>query len=560
MRLGLLSFAGVALCGVALATPEAGAPALSIEARVRALYEGGQWAEAARLAARAGTRSADLDYYQGLALARLGKLSAARQAFLEGQRLSPGDARFGLELAGVAYRNHDSAAAKKWLKRSLRLDPSSDCGNDFLASLFLLEGNVPAALKYWNRIGKPLIEEMRFAPALNLEPLFRVRALAVSPGQVFTLDRLRATQANLDRMGILARYRFDLTPRQDQRFDLTLRSVDRAAPVRGWAGAVLPLVSGLPYETVSVDLYNIGRRAIRFHALGRWDSSKRRLALSFGGPVRLNPSWRYRLGLDARAENWDLRSTYFGRRGGLDGVMLRKIEAGAESVYGVNSRLQWTAGLWIARRGFEHADSSPWFADSWSFELQNKLEGLLWSMPERRLRVEASTSLRAGRVLGSAPSRFAVAGGDLRGTWLPLAEGDNLSVAVRARAAKTFGEMPFDDYFLLGMDRDSDLWLRGHVSTRDGRKGSAPLGTQYSLFQSEADRTLVRLPFVSVRVGPFFDAGRIGDPAGQFGSHGWMEDTGVQAKIRAAGGLTWTLVYGRDLRAGRGVFYTAVSR
>ena len=42
--------------------------------------------------------------------------------------------------------------------------------------------------------------------------------------------------------------------------------------------------------------------------------------------------------------------------------------------------------------------------------------------------------------------------------------------------------------------------------------------------------------------------------------NGWLPDTGVQAKIRVMGGLTWSVVYGRDLRGGRGVFYTAVTR
>jgi len=102
--------------------------------------------------------------------------------------------------------------------------------------------------------------------------------------------------------------------------------------------------------------------------------------------------------------------------------------------------------------------------------------------------------------------------------------------------------------------------MRGHVGTRDGRKGSAPVGSEYALFQSEVERTVVKFPFARLQIGPFFDAGRIADRWGQFGSRGWMEDAGVQSKIRTLGRVTWTLVYGRDLRDGRGVFYTSVSK
>jgi hypothetical protein len=63
-----------------------------------------------------------------------------------------------------------------------------------------------------------------------------------------------------------------------------------------------------------------------------------------------------------------------------------------------------------------------------------------------------------------------------------------------------------------------------------------------------------------VAAGPFFDTGLTGDRAGRFGSGGWLYDAGLQVTLRAAGSIRWTFVYGRDLRDGRGVWYTAVSR
>jgi hypothetical protein len=157
------------------------------------------------------------------------------------------------------------------------------------------------------------------------------------------------------------------------------------------------------------------------------------------------------------------------------------------------------------------------------------------------------------------PSTFATVQGDIKGLWMPQSRGEKMVVSARMRGGKTFGMLPFDELFMLGMERDNDLWLRGHLGTRDGRKGSAPLGTEYALSQTELDRTLLQLPFFRLQVGPFFDAGWIADPSRQFGSRGWMQDAGAQAKITTIGGVKWTLVYGRDLREGRGVFYTAVS-
>jgi hypothetical protein len=148
--------------------------------------------------------------------------------------------------------------------------------------------------------------------------------------------------------------------------------------------------------------------------------------------------------------------------------------------------------------------------------------------------------------------------GDLSGRWNPRAQNDAWEARARLRAGKTFGEIPFDQLFQLGMERDNDLWLRGHTGTRDGRKGSAPLGDDYALLQTGFDRTVARFRFLDVRAGPFFDAGRISGPSG-FGSNGWLLDTGIAARIVVAGGLSWSATYGRDLRGGSGVFYTSVA-
>ena len=47
------------------------------------------------------------------------------------------------------------------LHRALQLDPKDEYANEFLATVYFLEGNLEAALKYWNRVGKPQIAEVR---------------------------------------------------------------------------------------------------------------------------------------------------------------------------------------------------------------------------------------------------------------------------------------------------------------------------------------------------------------------------------------------------------------
>jgi hypothetical protein len=116
-------------------------------------------------------------------------------------------------------------------------------------------------------------------------------------------------------------------------------------------------------------------------------------------------------------------------------------------------------------------------------------------------------------------------------------------------------DVPLDQLFQLGVERDNDLWLRGHAGTRDGRKGRAPLGRRYLLLNSEVYKTVYDGPFFRVQLGPFLDTGAIADPSALFASQKWLFDTGIQARVRVLGSVGVLLSYSRDLRSGTGVFY-----
>ena len=143
--------------------------------------------------------------------------------------------------------------------------------------------------------------------------------------------------------------------------------------------------------------------------------------------------------------------------------------------------------------------------------------------------------------------------------WFPLAQGDDYNTRWRVQAGKTFGQLPFDELFMLGMERDNDLWLRAHIGARGGRKGSAPLGRNYFLSNWETDKNLYRNGIFTLKLSPFLDTGRITDASSTLGSGKWLWDTGVQAKLQVFG-VGVAIIYGKDLRTGRNAFYTNVAR
>jgi len=286
-------------------------PALSDHTtEIKQLFAEERWEEIVRVAEVEAERSADINYYYGTALARLGRWDEARRAFQIGLSQQPGDKRFSLELAGVCFRQKNYPAAAEHLRRALRLDPADTYANDFLAGVYFLQGNVEAALKYWNRISKPEIEEVRIEPAPRVAPALLDRAFTISPAAALDLRELQTTKARVKGLNIFSNYRFDLEARPDGKFDVVFRVRERNADFKwGW---LIALLRGLPYQTVNPEFINIRRRAINSESLIRWDAEKRRFWTNLSGPLFGDPKMRFHLDLDLRDENWDVRRSFAG--------------------------------------------------------------------------------------------------------------------------------------------------------------------------------------------------------------------------------------------------------
>jgi hypothetical protein len=180
-------------------------------------------------------------------------------------------------------------------------------------------------------------------------------------------------------------------------------------------------------------------------------------------------------------------------------------------------------------------------------------------VPERRFTLFAGASSQAARLWSQKGEISEKLQGSLGWHLFPQARGDDYEMQQQIHVGKTFGTVPFDELFMLGLERDNDLWMRGHIGTHNGRKGSAPLGRSYFLSNWEADKNVYGNGLLTVKLGPFLDTGQITDPAPELGSRKWLWDTGAQLKLNAFGtGVVFS--YGKDLRSGSNVYYLMMLR
>lgn len=527
-----------------------------------------RWPELVQLLSTVPDRSAEQEYDYGIALAHLERWDQARTALLRGARMQPRDKRFPIELAGVAFKQKNNRRAISYLRRALRFDPKDDYANEFLATVYFLQGNFEAAMKYWNRLSspKPEIVEMRGDPALRVRPALLDHAFAFSPASVMKLEQLRATDARLQRLAVFSTYRLDLAARSDGRFDFIFRAQELDGFGSSEVEALLRTFRGLPFQEITPEYYNLNGSAINITSLARWDADKRRYSVAVSGPPGENPEWRYRFSSDLRNENWELRNGFAGPAPVLASLNLRREQAAAEISRIAGWRWAWLLGVEVSHRDYRNvvgsASLTPEVLAS-GFQLKQiaRLSYKLVRSPEHRFQLSSTAISQAGRLWSQPGQAFEKVQASLEAHWLPQSRGDDLETSWRVRGGKTFGKLPFDELFMLGLERDNDrdLWMRAHVGTRNGRKGSSPLGRDYILSSWDTDKNVYSNGFFAVKLGPFVDTGKVTDAVFPPGSQKWLWDTGAQARLRVLG-VGVTLIYGKDLRTGNNAFYATVGR
>src|SRR5438309_11676711 len=392
-------------------------------------FDAGHWEQAAKLAQGPADQSPDFDFLAGLALARLEKWDEAKLAFDAGFRKTPGDSRFLVELAGVAYKQKDFRTAKRHLHATLKLNPRDPYSSEFLATIYFLEDNLEAALKYWNPEDKPRLKGVVFKPSLKLKESLRNSAAAFNALQVLTADALLTTQARLDNLGIFSSRRMELSPADSGNYDATLHLMEKNAWGDSKIEGIVSLLSGLPYATIYPEFYNLGRDAVNLTSLARWDSEKRRVSLAFSLPLCGDPSLRLRLYADARNENWNLQQTFLGAGTPLTDLNIRRAAAGAEVDSVVNGRWSWSAGAEIANRNFRNLSGHNSPAERAFFTGATSVAGWLGvhrsllGVPERRFTLASSAEAKAGREFTDGLGPFAALRGSLRAHWFPRAKG-----------------------------------------------------------------------------------------------------------------------------------------
>lgn len=526
------------------------AAALYAQANVAQLYSAGRYDE---VVAATSNESGDADtlFLRGMSLARLNRWDEADSTLRRGQSLAPRDPRFPTELAGVSYRLEDFRRSRKLLRRALQLEPEDEYARNFLGSLYLLDGNLDAALTQWNRIDQPRLASVELPGGLRTDPVLLDRALAFSPASTLQLSELRTSRARLNLLDAFSSYAFDLVPEPgSEGYKLRMRGSERSGLFRSPLRSLLRSGRGLPYRTIFVEHDNGGGNASSLHAIARWDPYRRRANVVYSRPLVGEARYRWRVFGDAREERWDLTR----RIADSPNFRLQKLEAGAGFDSVVNGSFRWGAEAAAVVRSFRgETPDSVRMPDARGARTDVNFDWTPLYFPARRIAVTTEARVGLGSIADEQGTLYARTDAAAQLRW---SSGENWNFQTRLSAGALPGKAPFDELYILGVERDNELVYRGLRNDADGRKGSAPVGDRFWLSSTDLTRRLARFTLAEIHAGPFFDAGVIKDSRGRFGDPRTRLAAGVQLELRLFGAFGVKLLYGRDLRTGQDLFFS----
>jgi len=524
-------------------------------AEARSAMAGGDYARAAALltATISQRPSADAYVYLGVALAHTREWKRAEDTLLEGAGRYPQDPRFHNELAGVYIAANDLDRARASLGRTLVIDPDNKYATDLLATIDMSTGNAKAALDGWNKDGRPIVGDILHNSHLDFENWFVRRAVAFREGDMLTFGQWRTTEARLRETSVFSTVNIDIEPTPDpDRYNAVIRTVAKSNGIQQLA---VPFLEAAIFKHPSVDWWNIRDTGVSLTAAYRFSTNRHRASLRIRSPLPAP----HLLFLEAeglfRSERWDIsrpaKDTGFDSRFLFQSTGLR-----ARVRHIPQYRVVLDAGFEYRNRTAHGVQPGIGLDSRNSAKL---LFGTSYLLADGRYRsrIRGDGFVARKKLFGDLD----FSGGTLEWNNRYAFEGrTDVGLEVTLKGGATEGEVPIDEYFVMGTEQRSSNLLRGHrsVSSR-GHYGHSPMGTSFALFNTTVDRRLMRVPFFNVLNEPylelrwqvFVDGGKTFDRARVFEQGKFLVDIGAGFKIETQT-RSFNLTYGRSLRDGTG--------
>jgi tetratricopeptide repeat protein len=498
----------------------------------------------------------------GTAYSNMKEFQKAEDVLTEGSKRFSNDVRLLNALGDFYLTNKDLDAAKSALTRALLVDPKNNYASDLLATINMSEGDVQAALRSWNRTGRPIVDDILHNYYLSFGSWVVRKAVAFHPAGVLRYSEWKTTEARLLETGNFSNVGLEIEPTTvPDQYNAVVRTTTKTNSLGDFA---FNLFKGLPVETHYLDVWNIGNSGINFNSNYRWESDRRRLEGELDIPVPFPGLLHLQLGNMWRNEEWNLSPNI--RQEGL-GVARFRYKANILHLRVKqipHYRFDIAGGLEYRNRAASGDLPATLATNSLNvgkFSVESNVR-LADGQYKNRLHLEGFAARQS--ILGNINFSGGVAEMNNRVT---LSNDARSYLDWTVKGGTSRGNLPVEDYFLLGIDTNMRNPLRGHMAADHGTYGRGPMGTDFVLVSSDVERRIAtlplfntfNLPFLTVKWEVFLDGAKTWDRNHILKQGKLWVDTGGGLRFETPT-QSFGLIYGRSLRDGTAVFMGYVEK
>jgi len=469
---------------------------------------------------------------RGVAAGRGGHYGEAEEALQRAIGMAPARSEARVELAGLRFleKKYEDAAAGFASALIYQPDPHA---REMLAASLHLAGHTEDALKEWNRLGQPRLDQVAIKGLVHTSEHVVSRELTLLPEGVLDLGRYRETRLRLEELGIFSRIELRPVPKQLGHVDLEVDLAER----HGFGDLLQVGIRSGVYairKKVVLRYFNLAGEGINLGLDYKWQKTQPHLKGSVEWPRPFGLPANLRVEAQRARPTYDLGETFTLRTRGV-GVSVRRV---------VGPGTVAEAGWRFGDRTFSIArpDAPDGRISGYRLGLDHRF------IDRRRHRLDASMRFfHALSRLGSDVS-YPLGQGALRyHGFISLPDGKPIArsaLAAQLILGRGGARTPLDEMFTPGASSEMDYPLRGHYVRRNGVLGGTAIGRDLDLLNLELRQRIADRKHFQLGAVAFYDGARLNATA-QGGARK-MNDVGLGLRL-ATRGLIVRVDYGRSL-------------
>jgi outer membrane protein assembly factor BamA len=376
-----------------------------------------------------------------------------------------------------------------------------------------------------------------------------------------TYQQWRTTELRLLKTDIFSNVGIDIEPAPaSSQFNPIILTTKKQNDLANLAFGIL---KGAPIETSYVDWWDIGQSGITLNSSYRWDYNRKRGEVQLHVPVPV-PGILFLDGKSIwRSERWDVTNALRTDAGPANRFQYSSTGFRAELHYIPHYKFDFGGGLEYTNR-YANGGIPELLANS-SNSAKLLFQGSVrLADGNYRNRIHSEGYFARKGILGDL--NYSAVTAELNNEFLFSKESQTV-FNWTIRGGTSTGDLPVEDYFVLGVDTHAGNLLRAHPASREGHYGDAPMGTSFALSNMDIERRFailplfntLNLPYLDVKGKIFLDSGQSWDREGVFKEGTLYFDAGAGLKFETRT-HSLNLIYARGIHESRNVFFLYIDK